>query len=247
MTQVWQGDKVLGVTRVTAGPCAVVQVKNQANDGYESVVVGYGEKKEKKVKKPEQGRFRGLKNFRHLREFRVEPGDLKRGDEITINTFAPGDKIQVSGISKGKGFQGVVRRHGFKGAKKSHGTKDQVRMPGSIGSTGPAHVFKGMRMAGRMGGGQVTTKNLEVVAIEPETGSLLIKGAVPGARNSLVLILGEGELTAERAEAKIASKTMDKAENGEKDKTKDKAVSPGQVEKEVIEAKEKVEAERSKK
>jgi len=194
MTQVWQGDKAVAVTRVKAGPCQVVQVKTKDSDGYEAIQLGFEEKRKKNINKPQTGHLKGLSGLRHLREFRTEAGGLKRGQIIDVSTFAPGDNIRVTGISKGKGFQGVVRRHGFKGTKKTHGNKDQLRMPGSVGATGPAHVFKGQRMPGRMGGDQVTTTGLEVVGVDLENNLLLIKGAVPGARNGLVLVQGDGEL-----------------------------------------------------
>jgi len=201
MTQLWQDDNCLAVTRVTAGPCYVTQVKDEKIDGYKSVQIGYGKKKQKNIKKPQIGHFGKVKaikpeidtNFRYSREFKIQDAKenesaFKLGDEINIDTFKSGDKIDVTAISKGKGFQGVVKRHGFKGAIKTHGTKDQVRMPGSIGATGPARVFKGMRMGGQMGNKQITTKNLEIVDIDKENNILSIKGSVPGARNGLVLI-----------------------------------------------------------
>lgn len=188
MTQVWKGEKAIAVTRVQAGPCVIVQVKNNGKDGYEAAQIGFGEKKEKNINKPQKGHFKKLGNFRYLKEFRTEIGDLKVGDVIKVDTFKEGDNIQVEGISKGKGFQGVVKRHGFHGQDKTHGTKDQLRMPGSAGATGPAHVFKGMRMSGRMGNDKITTKNLEIVEVDKENNILLIKGSAPGARNGLVLI-----------------------------------------------------------
>lgn len=224
MTQVWQGDKVVGVTKVQAGPCVVVQIKTKDKDKYEAVQIGFGERKEKNIKKPQKNHMKGLGNFKSLREFRVAlnaPNDakerqLKKGDVINVSTFESGDNIQVTGISKGKGFQGVVKRHGFHGQDKTHGNKDQLRMPGSIGCTGPAHVFKGVRMPGRMGGEQVTTKNLEVVEVDKENNILLIKGAVPGARNGLVLIQGEGELLIKQIAANNEQIAMDeKAEEPE--------------------------------
>ena len=195
MTQVWQNDQVIAVTRVQAGPCTIVQLKNKDNDGYEAVQLSYGEQKEKKIKKPQLGHLKKANvKAKYLREFRNTINSLNVGDKIDVSTFVIGDKIKVKATSKGKGFQGVVRRHGFSGQKKTHGHKDQLRMPGSIGATGPQHVFKGLRMAGRMGGGQVTTQNLEVIDIDKDKNILLIKGAISGARNGLVLIIGNGEL-----------------------------------------------------
>ena len=204
MTQVWVDDKVVPVTKVQAGPCFVVQKKSENKDGYTSVQLGFGSKKEKNIKKPQLGHLKKVgtetTNFRYLREFRIEAEEVEKlniGDNIKADTFETGDIVDVIGTSKGKGFAGVVKRHGFKGSKKTHGNKDQLRMPGSIGATGPAHVFKGTRMGGRMGGDRVTEKNLEIIEVDGPNNILLIKGAVPGARNSLVLVKGDGELKVE--------------------------------------------------
>jgi large subunit ribosomal protein L3 len=201
MTQVWHGDQAISVTKVQAGPCVVVCSKNIKNDSYEAVQLGFGERKEKNIKKPQKGHLKGLGNIRFLREFRVAAGDLKRGDKIDVSTFTVGDEIDVIATSKGKGFQGGVKRHGFSGSKKTHGNKDQLRMPGSVGATGPAHIFKGTRMAGRMGGDRVTIKNSEIVEIDLENNILMIKGGIPGAKNGLVIIQGEGELIFKAKEA----------------------------------------------
>lgn len=234
MTQIWKGENAIGVTRVQTGPCVVVQIKTKDKDGYEAAQFGFGTRKEKNIAKPQLGHMKKAGgNFRYLRELRTEAGALKCGDVVAVDTFAPGDEIQVSGISKGKGFQGVVKRHGFHGQDKTHGNKDQLRMSGSIGTGGAAHVFKGMRMGGRMGGENVTTKNLEIVEVDKENNILYIKGAVPGARNGLVLIEGEGELKVARINTNSeqintesvpvetnetpvdASKTTDNKENAE--------------------------------
>ena len=240
MTQVWKDDKVVAVTKIAAGPCSVTQVKNNESDGYSAIQLGFGEKKEKNINKPQKGHLKNLSNFRYLREFRVENADLKRGDQIDVDTFISGDKAQVTSISKGKGFQGVVKRHGFKGTKKTHGNKDQLRMPGSIGATGPAHVFKGTRMGGRMGGDQVTIKNQEIIEVDIENNLILIKGAVPGARNSLVLLAAEGELKLSE-KAKIAETELKKEEPIKEEVKKESPETPEKVEKEVVKAKEKVE------
>ena len=203
MTQIWKDDKVVPVTQIAVEPCIITQIKDLDKDGYLAVQVGTGSKKEKRIKKPQKGHFAKVKevnknidsNFRYLKEFRISDNEeLKIGEQIDINTFEAGDKVQATSVSKGKGFQGVVKRYGFSGGDKSHGNKDQLRMPGSIGATGPAHVFKGVRMGGRTGGDQVTIKNLEVVEVNKEDNVLLIKGAVSGHRNSLVLISGDGDL-----------------------------------------------------
>ncbi len=206
MTQIWQGDEVVAVTAVEAGPCTVAQVKTKERDGYEAVQLGYGTKKEKNMGKAARGHLSGLGNLRYLREFRPEStGGLKRGDMIDSGTFAAGDKVQVTGTSKGKGFQGVVKRHGFAGSQKTHGNKDQLRMPGSIGATGPAHVFKGTRMPGQMGNERVTVTNLEIVEVDAEKGVLYVKGAIPGAINGLILVSGPGELKIKSAEVPSAA------------------------------------------
>jgi large subunit ribosomal protein L3 len=248
MSQVWQADKVIAVTKILVTPCTVVQVKNVDKDGYEAVQLGYGNRKEKNINKPQKGHFKDLNNFEHIREFRTEMGELKRGDNLTVSSFKSGDGVQVSGVSKGKGFQGVVRRHGFKGSKKTHGNKDQLRMPGSIGATGPAHVFKGTKMGGRMGGDKVTIKNLKVIEIDEKENYLYINGAIPGARNSYVYISGEGNMTAEVMQ--VSSKDIKKEiNNNSKEKVdsqniaskeEKKAETPEEVKKEVVEAKKKI-------
>lgn len=194
MTQVFQDNgNVISATIVEAGPCQVTQVKTADKDGYVAVQLGFGQKR--KLSKSLTGHLKSLPKFRYLKEVRAEDADsFKTGQEITVKMFQPGDAIKVTGVSKGKGFQGVVKRHGFHGSPASHGHKDQLRMPGSIGTTDPARVFKGKRMAGRMGGDQVTVANLEIIQIDPEQNYLYIKGALPGARNSLILIQGPGEL-----------------------------------------------------
>lgn len=209
MTQVWKGERAYAVTRVQAGPCTVLQIKSVKKDGYDAMQLGFGSRKEKNIAKPQKGHMRDLGFFRFVREFRYDPKqeknapmkEIERGDKIDTSAFEAGDIVKVIGTSKGKGFQGVVKRHGFHGQDKTHGNKDQVRMPGSIGSTGPQHVFKGMRMAGRMGGEQTTVSNLEIIEIDNEQGIISIKGAVPGARNSLVLIEAEGVLKKTQAAA----------------------------------------------
>ncbi|MBU0722075.1 50S ribosomal protein L3 [Patescibacteria group bacterium] len=197
MTQVWQDEKVIAVTKIQAGPCPVVQLKTIAQDGYSSVQLGFDQKKEKNIKKPQLGHLKkakiltkdGKNNLKYLREFKDEIKDLKIGDVVDVNTFEVGDTVKVTGTSKGKGFQGGVRRHGWHGHKKTHGTKDQVRTSGSIGAGGPQHVFKGLRMPGRMGNTRSTVSNLKIVQIDRENNILYISGAVPGARNGLLRIV----------------------------------------------------------
>jgi large subunit ribosomal protein L3 len=192
MTQVFKNDgTVVPVTRVQSGLCTVTQVKTQAKDGVNAIQVGFGTQKSFRLNKAEQGHLKGLASVRFLQDFKGDTQELKRGDQFGVNVFAVGDKVQVAGTSKGKGFQGVVKRHGFHGAPATHGRKHDLRMPGSIGAGGVQRVFKGMRMAGHMGMDQVTVKNLEIVEILPETNEILIKGAIPGARGSLVAISTE--------------------------------------------------------
>lgn len=188
MTQVYRPDgAVVPVTLVQAGPCVVTQVKTSEKDGVDAVQIGF--LPAKKLNKPKAGHVKDISLFTELCDFRVEnTTELKRGDSIEATVFEPGDVIHVSGVSKGKGFQGVVKRHGFHGHPTSHGHKDQVRMPGSSGAGGPQHVLKGRRMAGRMGNARVTVQKLQIVEVR-EGGILAIKGAVPGARNAVLEIV----------------------------------------------------------
>ena len=193
MTQVFKGDNVIPVTLVESGPNFVVQVKTKEKDGYTAAQIGFGVKKEGNIKKPQRGHLAKvpnlpLSNLRWLREFRIDETNLKSGDKIDISTFVPGDKVNIVAISKGKGFQGVVKRHGFHGGPKSHGQKDKHRAPGSIGSSWPQYVFKGTRMAGRMGGDKITVKNLEIIDVDKENNLIAIKGAIPGRKGTLVMV-----------------------------------------------------------
>jgi len=231
MTQHFAEDgTVIPVTRVVAGPCIITQSKKTNKDGYSAVQVGFG--KRNKISKPLKGHLKDLGKFQYLKEFRLnedESKDLVVGNKITVKSFKEGDIIKVTGNSKGKGFQGVVKRHGFHGSPASHGHKDQLRMPGSIGATGPAHVFKGTKMGGRMGGKQVTVSNLEIVKVNPETNELFIKGAVPGPRNNLLLLFGEGGLIVEKpAEEKSSEKSEKKEVKSEEKKAEVKEVEKKQ-------------------
>ena len=196
MTQIWKGDNVIAVTKVQAGPCQVLQIKNVKKDGYESIQIGFDSKKEKNINKPQIGHFKkagARTDTRFVKEFRTND-KAEVGDLITVATFNEGDKVKIVGTSKGKGFQGVVRRHGFHGQDKTHGHKDQNRMPGSIGATAPQRVFKGLRMGGHMGDDRTTIPNTEIVEIDLANNILYIKGGLPGGRNSLVMIQGGGDL-----------------------------------------------------
>jgi len=195
MAQIFDKEgKVIPVTLVEAGPCVVTQIKTKEKDGYSAVQIGFGEAK--KLTKALTGHLKGLGKLRHLREFRVkEPKiddkELKRGDKIDVSIFKEGEKVKISGISKGKGFAGVVKRWGFAGRPASHGTKHEERTPGSVGSAYPQRVIKGRKMPGRLGGERVTVRNLEIVKIDPKNNLLAIKGAVPGRKGSLLEIQSE--------------------------------------------------------
>ncbi|MDP3934858.1 MAG: 50S ribosomal protein L3 [Candidatus Giovannonibacteria bacterium] len=190
MSQIFDDKgRVHPVTWLLAGPIFVTQKKSAEKDGYVSVQVGFGTKKEKNIKKPQKklGNFEGFKEFRPLTSDASLP---EVGDKIDVSVFKEGDAVNVSGTSKGKGFQGVVKRHGFAGGSRTHGQKHSEREPGSIGATWPQRVLKGKRMPGRMGSERVTVRNLKVIKIIPEKNLLAILGAVPGHRGSLVEVRG---------------------------------------------------------
>jgi len=192
MTQVYNDEgQAQPVTIIETGPITVTQVKTIEKDGYDALQVGYGKRKEKNANKPLKGHFKDIAVPEFVKEIRISaPSELKLGDLIEVSTFAEGDKVEVSAVSKGKGFQGVVKRHGFAGGPRTHGQKHSEREPGSIGGGLRTRVPKGMRMAGRMGGDRVTVPNLKVVAVDAENGLILIKGAIPGRRGTFVEIKG---------------------------------------------------------
>ncbi|MFA6270191.1 MAG: 50S ribosomal protein L3 [Candidatus Paceibacterota bacterium] len=201
MTQIFgENGAVQPVTVLNVGSVVVSQVKTKAKDGYDAVQLGSGTRNKKNISKPQVGHLKGLENQKDeknssadLKEFRMkEVSTLNKGDQISIDTFEVGDKVAVSAISKGKGFQGVVKRHGFHGGPRSHGQKHSEREPGSIGGGGRkgGKVIKGMRMAGRMGSDRITVKNLKIVAIDKESNEMMISGAIPGRRGTLVEIRG---------------------------------------------------------
>lgn len=202
MTQVFRPDgTVVPVTRVVAGPCVVTQVKTKEKDGMNAIQIGFEERALFRTPRPAQGHLKGLPMLRHLRDVQTgeETHGLTRGDRFTVAVFVPGDTVAVVGTSKGRGFQGVVKRHGFRGAPATHGHKHDLRAPGSIGAGGVQRVFKDMRMAGHMGDVRVTVQNLEIIEVHPETNEVYIKGAVPGARGSLLLVTTpEGVITPEK-------------------------------------------------
>lgn len=190
MTQIFtEGGVVVPVTVIKTSPNVITQVKTSDKDGYQAIQIGFGEKKEKNITKPMKGHVKEMGNFAHLKEIKAL-GEFTIGDKIEVSNFKEGDTVQVSAISKGKGFQGVVKRHGFKGGRRSHGQKHSEREPGSIGVGGIQRVFKGMRMGGRMGADRVTVKNLTVALVDADQQLVYIKGAVPGRKGTLVEIKG---------------------------------------------------------
>ncbi len=193
MTQICRDDgKAEAITAIEAGPCTVIQVKTAAKDGYNAVQLGFGQAK--RLNSPQRGHLKGLSSSRYLREFRTDDVDnVKAGDKVDVSLFKAGDVVDITGVSKGKGFAGVVKRHHFAGGPKTHGQSDRHRAPGSIGSTtSPGRVWKGMRMAGHMGDKQVTARHLEVFEADPTRNLLVVRGAVPGATNGLLLIQKSG-------------------------------------------------------
>ena len=194
MTAIFADDGTnISCTLIEAGPCYVTAIKTIDDDGYSAVQLGFEERKEKRLAKPQLKNFRKKKLplLRHLKEVRdfENTGELKLGDVLKADIFKAGETIKVSGISKGKGFQGVVKRHNFGGGSKTHGQSDRQRAPGSIGASSyPSRVFKGQRMAGRMGGEKVTVRNLKIVKVIPESNLILVSGAIPGAISGIVEI-----------------------------------------------------------
>jgi large subunit ribosomal protein L3 len=180
------------VSVIQTGPCYVTEIRTKDTHGYDALQLGFGEKRDKSVRKPERGHFAksGVKPTRVLREFRTfDVGQFKLGDAIKADVFQVGEKVRVIGVSKGKGFHGVVKRYHFGGGPVSHGQSDRMRAPGSVGgSSYPSRVFKGTRMAGRMGGERVTTRNIKIVRVDAENNIVMVRGAIPGAKNGTVVI-----------------------------------------------------------
>jgi len=193
MTQIFnEKGEAVPVTIIQAGPCWVTQIRTEGKDGYRAIQLGFEETSPRRLPKPELGHLKkhGLPPLRYLREVRTRDIEgVEVGQKVDVSIFSPGERVDVTGLSKGRGFAGVVKRHGFGGGPKTHGQSDRLRAPGSIGAgTTPGRVFKGTRMAGHMGNARVTVQNLEVVLVDPERNLLAVKGAVPGARNGLLLI-----------------------------------------------------------
>lgn len=193
MTQVWdENQRIVPVTVVKAGPCVVTQVRTPDKDGYNAIQIGFGAPNLRKVTKPAKGHFdnAGVTPRKHVIELRTtDASEYTLGQELTVDIFEAGQQVDVTGTSKGKGFAGVMKRHGFHGLRASHGVHGKHRSPGAIGGCAtPGRVFKGQRMAGRMGGNRVTVQNLVVHAVDQENGLLLIKGAIPGSNGTVVLV-----------------------------------------------------------
>jgi len=193
MSQVFGDDRRMSaVTAIEAGPCMITQVKTAATDGYDAVQLGFGETR--KAKSSKRKAPKGLKQFKHFREFKTDENEaVETGQKIDISLFKAGDRVDITGISKGKGFAGGVKRYHFAGGPKTHGQSDRHRAPGSVGAgTSPGRVFKGTRMAGHMGNERVTARNLEVFEADTARNLLLVKGAVPGGKNGMLLITRSG-------------------------------------------------------
>ena len=202
MTQVWDNNKVVPVTVVQAGPCEVTQVRTPDRDGYGAVQLAYGQIDPRKVNKPTTGHYAkaDVAPRRHLVELRTtDASEYALGQEVTVEAFEAGQIIDVTGRTKGKGFAGVMKRHGFHGLRASHGVERKHRSPGSIGACAtPGRVFKGVRMAGRMGYVRYTVQNLTIQAVDPEQNIILVKGAIPGPKGSLVLVRTAAKKTAKK-------------------------------------------------
>lgn len=194
MTQIFDDNgNVIPVTVIQAGPCFVTQIRSDENDGYAAVQLGYGETKAQRLTKGQLGHLKrnNLPALRYLREFRLKNGDVdvQEGQELKADVFATGDRVDIIGTSKGRGFAGTIKRHHFHRQPKTHGQSDRERAPGSVGATTtPGRTYKGQRMAGRMGGDRVTAENLEVVVVDVDRNLLAVRGSVPGANDGIVMI-----------------------------------------------------------
>jgi large subunit ribosomal protein L3 len=195
MTQIYEEDgSVVPVTIIEASPCTVTQIKTEETDGYQAVQLGFGSVK--RLNKPKSGHLKNIQPVRHLREVKADDvSEFAVGQKIAVDIFQPGELVDVTGHSKGRGFAGTVKRHGFGGGPRTHGQSDRARAPGSIGGgTTPGKVFKGLKMAGHMGDRRITVKSLQVVRVDPERNLLMLKGGVPGAPNGLLMIRKTGKV-----------------------------------------------------
>jgi large subunit ribosomal protein L3 len=206
MTQVWDNGRVVPVTVVQAGPCVVTQVRTSDKDGYSAVQLAFGAVDPRRVNKPKAGHYAkaGVAPRRHIVELRTtDASEYELGQEVTVEAFGPGQIIDVTGRTKGKGFAGVMKRHGFHGLRASHGVERKHRSPGSIGACAtPGRVFKGVKMAGRMGGVRYTVQNLTVQAVDAENNVILIRGAVPGPKGALILLRSAAKSTVKKGGVK---------------------------------------------
>jgi large subunit ribosomal protein L3 len=206
MTQVWDNGKVVPVTVVQAGPCVVTQVRTSEKDGYAAVQLAYGAIDPRKVNKPESGHYAKAEVAprRHIVELRTtDANEYELGQEVSVETFPVGSTVDVTGRTKGKGFAGVMKRHGFHGLRASHGVERKHRSPGSIGACAtPGRVFKGVKMAGRMGGRRFTVQNLTIQAVDTDNNLLLVRGAVPGPKGALILVRSAAKVTLKKGGVK---------------------------------------------
>ncbi len=237
MTQKFTEDgNAVPVTIVTVGPCVILDKKEYSE--HKSIQIAFDLVDSKKVNKPLRGFFKKVlgkdENYRTVKEFKMSKNDvmfdkLESGQVLNASIFNVGDILSVQGRSKGKGFQGVVKRHGFKGSPASHGHKDQLRMPGSAGATGPAHVFKGTRMGGHMGDEMATIKKLEIIDIDLENNEIWIKGAVPGHKDSLLFIMAEGDFEIPKIEEEKVNMPVVEAESENKEEVKNEEIVESSV------------------
>ena len=206
MTQVWDNNKVVPVTVVQAGPCVVTQVRTADTDGYSAIQLAFGAIDPRKANKPRAGHFAkaDVAPRRHIVELRTtDAGEYSLGQEVTVDSFPAGSPVDVTGRTKGKGFAGVMKRHGFHGLRASHGVERKHRSPGSIGACAtPGRVFKGVRMAGRMGSARYTVQNLTVQAVDVENNLLLVRGAIPGPKGALILVRSAAKAPVKKGAAK---------------------------------------------
>lgn len=250
MTQIFADDSLVPVTVIEAGPCYVTQIKTIEKEGYEAIQIGYGEVKDKYLTKPIKGRFEKIKikPTRYVAEYRVEKGEEvpQPGSAMSCEVFQVGELTNITSVSKGKGFQGVVKRWGFAGGPGGHGSHFH-RAPGSIGMAAtPSRVYKGMKMPGRMGGGRVTVKNLEVIKVDPQQNLILVKGAVPGGKGALVMIKGTGKTVKKPLKlVEVAEEAPKKEKKAEKKIEAEKSEESKKEKKKESKQKEKVTAEGS--
>jgi large subunit ribosomal protein L3 len=222
MTQIFdETGNIIPITIISAGPCVVTDIRTKEKNGYTALQLGFGAVKEKSLSNPVKGKFKKIEVApkKYLREFRINDVSIyKIGQEIKADIFKEGEYVDVTGISKGKGFAGGVKRHNFKGGPQTHGQSDRLRAPGSIGSQGPQHVLKGMRMAGHLGNETVTVQKIKVVKVDSEKNLILINGAIPGVNGNLVVIKKSNKkITVPQVDHKKKGKAQDKKKEAKKE------------------------------